>query len=82
MGRKITVAELKKHQQEEDCWLVIDGKVYDVSEFTEEHPGGEQLIMDMWGKDATEGFNSVVHSDAATEILEELYLGDLVQSKL
>jgi len=32
--------EIKKHDQEKDAWVVKDGKVYDVSKFLQEHPGG------------------------------------------
>ena len=78
MSRKITQSEVERANTEEKAWVVINGKVYDVTEFAEEHPGGEHLIQEVFGKDATEGFESVTHSDAAMEILEELYIGDLV----
>lgn len=32
--------ELKKHNRKEDCWIVIHSKVYNVSSFLAEHPGG------------------------------------------
>ncbi len=36
-----------------DCWLVIEGRVYDVSEFMIRHPGGRWIILAQAGKDAT-----------------------------
>ena len=33
------------HSKEEDCWLVIDGNVYDVTPFLDEHPGGFDIIL-------------------------------------
>jgi len=83
MGRKITRSEVSKANTEDKAWVIIESKVYDVTEFAEEHPGGEHLIQEVFGQDATEGFNAIMHSDAAKEILEELYVGDLVpDSKL
>jgi len=39
MSAKITAEELQKHKSKDDCWIVIDGQVYDVSKFHEDHPG-------------------------------------------
>ena len=39
------LADLKGHSKEEDCWLVIDGEVYDVTTFLDEHPGGFDIIL-------------------------------------
>lgn len=38
--RILDLAELKKHTTETDCYLLYNGKVYDVTEFLDEHPGG------------------------------------------
>jgi cytochrome b involved in lipid metabolism len=40
-----TLDECKKHANDKDCWLVIHGKVYDVTSFLEEHPGGYDIIL-------------------------------------
>ena len=43
---KLVSAEtVSKHNKPEDCWLVIDGKVWDFSEFAPEHPGGEESMF-------------------------------------
>ena len=42
MGEKISVAEITKHSSAEDCWIVVNGKVYDLTKFAPEHPGGPE----------------------------------------
>ncbi|MCJ1294426.1 hypothetical protein MMC34_005984 [Xylographa carneopallida] len=42
---------------------------------TDEHPGGEEVLLDVGGQDATEAFEDVGHSDEAREILEGLLVG-------
>ena len=36
----VSVEEISKHNTPEDCWIVVDGKVWDITEFAPEHPGG------------------------------------------
>lgn len=38
--RKVTAAELARHNTEHDVWLAIDGRVYDFSSYIDLHPGG------------------------------------------
>lgn len=45
----IKVEELKKHNSDKSCWLAINGKVYDVTPFLEEHPGGYDIILTSTG---------------------------------
>lgn len=47
---KHTLEDCKSHNREEDCWLVISGKVYDVTEFLDEHPGGFDIVLAACGK--------------------------------
>ena len=41
-GKKVSAEEVLKHFREKDCWTVVNGKVYDLTNFAPNHPGGEQ----------------------------------------
>jgi nitrate reductase (NAD(P)H) len=75
-GRKYTMAEVAKHNSEEDCWIVVSGKVYDTTKFNKLHPGGGSSIVINAGTDTTEEFDAI-HSKRAWGMLEEWYIGDV-----
>ncbi|KAG0039783.1 hypothetical protein BGZ82_006805 [Podila clonocystis] len=72
-----TFADLSQHTSRDNLFLAIHGKVYDCSGFIDEHPGGEEVLLDEAGRDATESFEDVGHSDEARDIMSKLYVGDL-----
>ncbi|KAF8982379.1 hypothetical protein BGZ52_001904, partial [Haplosporangium bisporale] len=61
----LTFADLSKHNSRDNLFLAIHDKVYDVSGFIDEHPGGEEVLLDEAGRDATESFEDVGHSEEA-----------------
>lgn len=42
-------AEVAKHNTRESCWTVIDSKVYDVTAFLRQHPGGAAILLRQGG---------------------------------
>ncbi|GJD11441.1 Cytochrome b5 reductase 4 [Galdieria sulphuraria] len=52
----IRMEQVKQHNRKDDAWLVLRGKVYDVTEYIPFHPGGEAEICRAIGKDATKLF--------------------------
>eukprot|EP00928_Gymnodinium_smaydae_P098924 TRINITY_DN930_c2_g1_i1.p1 TRINITY_DN930_c2_g1~~TRINITY_DN930_c2_g1_i1.p1 ORF type:complete len:523 (+),score=77.20 TRINITY_DN930_c2_g1_i1:71-1639(+) len=61
---KYSVEDVRKHCKEDDLWMAIDGKVYDLSKFGAMHPGGLPPLLDptVAGKDATELFYALHRS--------------------
>ncbi|KAM7276707.1 hypothetical protein ACFE04_018573 [Oxalis oulophora] len=74
--------EVKKHNDRKDCWLLIDGKVYDVTEFLDDHPGGDEVLLAATEKDATEDFKDVGHSGSAKEMMQKYLIGEIDSSTL
>lgn len=74
--RTVDLDELQKHTTEKDCYMLYNGKVYDVTEFLDEHPGGYDIILNVTGKDATEDYDEIGHSNSAREMLEKYLIGD------
>ena len=65
MPKTITLAEVAEHKERNSCWVVIHNKVYDVTKFLDEHPGGEEVILDVGGRFGSEPFEDVGHSEDA-----------------
>ncbi|KAL5358433.1 hypothetical protein BJX96DRAFT_182912 [Aspergillus floccosus] len=72
-----TLEQVQKHNTADDLWIVLHNKVYDVTKYLDDHPGGKEVLIEVAGTDATEAFEEVGHSDEAREQLEPYYVGDL-----
>lgn len=66
-----------KEVAEANGHVIINDKVYDVSEFVNEHPGGDEIIIELFGRDATQDFEDIGHSPDAIKTLAKLYKGDV-----
>jgi len=74
-GGGYTLEEVAKHNTKADCWVVLDGKVLDVTKFLGEHPGGELAILTFAGKDATEEFNMIHPPDVVGKYAPDAVIG-------
>ncbi|CAB4288374.1 unnamed protein product [Prunus armeniaca] len=75
-ARVYTKAEVSLHNKRTDCWVIIKDKVYDVTSYVEEHPGGD-AILDHAGDDSTEGFFGPQHATRVFDMINDFYIGDL-----
>lgn len=72
-----SLSEVSQHETFDDCWIVVFDKVYDVTSFLLEHPGGEEVMLENAGRDATLAFRAVGHSALAVRALDEYLVGIL-----
>ena len=56
---EMTVEDVRKHNKKDDCWLIINRKVYDLTGFLKFHPPGGQSILNYGGTDASQVFQAV-----------------------
>ena len=74
----LTLDEVKKHNSSNDCWSIIDGNVYDLTNWVESHPGGKERITAICGKDGTSSFlGKHSNSNSAKSQLTRFELGKL-----
>lgn len=76
-----TLEDVAAHDSEDDCWMVVEDKVYDFTAYIPKHPA-PPFVMTQWcGKDATEGMRTKgygrEHSPAAWAMMEEYLVGKL-----
>ncbi|MCR4294595.1 MAG: cytochrome b5 domain-containing protein [Elusimicrobia bacterium] len=80
-GAAVSVSELARHASAEDCWLAIEGGVYDVTAYVPAHPAPPRALLDWCGREATAAFGDKgggrPHSPEARELLETLRVGTL-----
>lgn len=79
----IELAELNKHNTSDSCWVILYGKVYDVTNFLSDHPGGKKSILKLAGQDATEEFDLIHPPGTLEDNTNKLkYVGEVDRSEL
>lgn len=71
----ISTEELAKHNSPDDLWVAIDGRVYDLTRYQDEHPGSDTVLQNVAGRDATGEFYGVSHSDLAFAEMKPYQIG-------
>ena len=74
---KYTMEEVAKHNTKDDCWIILDERVYDITSFIDRHPGGVGPVVNMAGKDATEQFEMLHNKSVLKRYGKKLLIGDL-----
>lgn len=76
--KEYSLDEIKKHNKRDDVWIIVKDRVYDVSEYVDDHPGGDAILNDA-GDDATVGFYGPQHPPTVAEHIEEYYIGNVAK---
>ncbi|KAK7869287.1 hypothetical protein R5R35_000898 [Gryllus longicercus] len=76
-----TREEVKSKKNSNNAWIIIHNSIYNVTDFLNEHPGGEEVLLEQAGKDGTEAFEDVGHSANAKEIMKKYKIGEVVESQ-
>lgn len=71
-----TAAEVSQHCTRDSLWLIIDGRVYDVTSYIDHHPGGDAIFRNA-GRDSSVGFHGDQHPEKVNEMLPDFYIGEL-----
>uniref|UniRef100_A0A915LTY3 Cytochrome b5 n=1 Tax=Meloidogyne javanica TaxID=6303 RepID=A0A915LTY3_MELJA len=65
IAKQFTRSEVSQNNSNNNCWIIIGNKVYDVTKFLDEHPGGCEVLLEKAGEDRTEAFEDIGHSTDA-----------------
>jgi len=87
-SQKFSLEDVAKHSTEGDCWIIIEGKVYNITSYFGKHPGGNDTMSATCGKDATNAYKTrdsyatssgskTEHSKRAQNLLDNYYIGNL-----
>ncbi|XP_065847965.1 nitrate reductase [NAD(P)H]-like [Euphorbia lathyris] len=78
-SRTFTMAEVRRHNTADSCWIVVHGHVYDCTRFYKDHPGGPTSILLVAGTDCSDEFEGI-HSDRGKKMIDDYRIGELVES--
>jgi 4-hydroxysphinganine ceramide fatty acyl 2-hydroxylase len=80
MVSTFTVEEVAKHNTTKSLCVIFNDRIYDLKEFAQDHPGGDDILLEYAGKDITEVMTDKdfhEHSEVSFEMMDEYLLGDL-----
>ena len=79
--KRFALAEVARHATETDCWMAINGVVYDLTAYLPEHPSRPSVVLPWCGKEATEAYKTKTkgrpHSPEADQLLPTYRIGVL-----
>ncbi|KAI8390848.1 acyl-CoA dehydrogenase/oxidase [Radiomyces spectabilis] len=79
MSKSFTIEEVTKHRQPDDCWVIIHDKVYDLTKFLNDHPGGKKVLLKASGADATKQFEAFHNAAVLEKYGADLLIGQIGQ---
>ena len=80
-SKRFSLQAIAAHNRAEDCWMAIDGQIYDLSAYIPQHPSAPDVIVAWCGKEATTAYMTKnrgrPHSPYAAELLQRYKIGAL-----
>jgi len=82
----LTIQEVSKHNSVSDCWMIVNSKIYMLTDFLNTHSGGSSAMIPYCGKDGTNAYDTKdknparSHQQGDLSILQNYYIGDLGQN--
>ena len=80
--KNYSLAEVARHGAENDCWMAIDGQVYNLTGYLPEHPSKPSIILPWCGREASDAYRTKTkgraHSPAAAQLLPAYRIGRLL----
>ncbi|HJW03413.1 MAG TPA: cytochrome b5-like heme/steroid binding domain-containing protein [Azospira sp.] len=77
--KHLAMEEIARHASTDDCWMSIDGKVYDLTAYLPDHPSRPGIILPWCGKEASEAYRTKTkgrpHSPEAEQLLATYQIG-------
>ncbi|KAI1274883.1 FMN-dependent dehydrogenase-domain-containing protein [Xylaria sp. FL0933] len=73
----LSAQEIATHRSTSSCWIVVGGKVYDVTSYLDEHPGGAAVLLKQGGTDATAEFRKIHSPDILKYLPKDACLGSI-----
>jgi hypothetical protein len=75
-----TMTQVATHNNQSSCWTVIDGSVYDLTQWVSLHPGGPEAILSICGIDGSNAFHAQHdHAQEQEDVLATFKIGTLIQ---
>lgn len=75
----LSIQEIAKHNIAQDCWMIVNNNVYNVTSYLPRHPGGTSAILRYCGKDGGAAFEGLPHSTNAHQLLASFFVGAVGQ---
>ena len=76
IGGPFSKEEVAKHNKRDDCWIIVDNLIYDITSYIDEHPGGDEILKHAGG-DASIGVHGPQHPASMWDVLALYLIGDL-----
>ena len=77
MSKTFTQGDVASHNKADSLWIVVDGDVYDLTKFQDDHPGGKKILQRVAGKDASKQFWKYHNEGILKKYQKQLQIGSL-----